>query len=90
MYVTFLCCSLLQFSSFIGFLTYKPKYMEMQYGQSASKSNFLIGELHCSDNLFYNGWTGRSSGIFFWDWTFLNLKYMKAACKLVWVSMGTE
>lgn len=46
MYFTFLCCSLLQFNSFIGFLTYKPKYMEQQYGQSTSKSNFLIGELH--------------------------------------------
>ncbi|NWX25330.1 SO1C1 protein, partial [Notiomystis cincta] len=43
MYLTFLCCSLLQFSGFIGFLTYKPKYMEQQYGQSTSKSNFLIG-----------------------------------------------
>ncbi|XP_026646101.1 solute carrier organic anion transporter family member 1C1-like [Zonotrichia albicollis] len=43
MYFTFLCCSLLQFSSFIGFVTYKPKYMEQQYGQSTSKSNFLIG-----------------------------------------------
>ncbi|NXM70183.1 SO1C1 protein, partial [Serilophus lunatus] len=43
MYFTFLCCSLLQFSSFIGFLTYKPKYMEQQYGQSTFKSNFLIG-----------------------------------------------
>ncbi|NXF85856.1 SO1C1 protein, partial [Eubucco bourcierii] len=43
MYFTFLCCSLLHFSGFIGFLTYKPKYMEQQYGQSASKSNFLIG-----------------------------------------------
>ncbi|XP_071589161.1 solute carrier organic anion transporter family member 1C1-like isoform X1 [Heliangelus exortis] len=43
MYFTFLCCSLLQFSSFIGFITYKPKYMEQQYGQSTSKSNFLIG-----------------------------------------------
>uniref|UniRef100_A0A8C8A928 Solute carrier organic anion transporter family member n=1 Tax=Otus sunia TaxID=257818 RepID=A0A8C8A928_9STRI len=43
MYFTFLCCSLLQFNSFIGFLTYKPKYMEQQYGQSTSKSNFLIG-----------------------------------------------
>ncbi|XP_056196895.1 solute carrier organic anion transporter family member 1C1-like [Falco biarmicus] len=43
MYFTFLCCSVLQFSSFIGFLTYKPKYMEQQYGQSTSKSNFLIG-----------------------------------------------
>ncbi|KFV10368.1 Solute carrier organic anion transporter family member 1C1, partial [Tauraco erythrolophus] len=42
-YFTFLCSSLLQFSSFIGFLTYKPKYMEQQYGQSTSKSNFLIG-----------------------------------------------
>ncbi|NXO82593.1 SO1C1 protein, partial [Sitta europaea] len=43
MYFTFLCCSLLQFSGFIGFVTYKPKYMEQQYGQSPSKSNFLIG-----------------------------------------------
>ncbi|NXI39340.1 SO1C1 protein, partial [Galbula dea] len=43
LYCTFLCSSLLQFSSFIGFLTYKPKYMEQQYGQSTSKSNFLIG-----------------------------------------------
>ncbi|XP_051471134.1 solute carrier organic anion transporter family member 1C1 isoform X3 [Apus apus] len=43
MYFTYLCYSLLQFSSFIGFITYKPKYMEQQYGQSASKSNFLIG-----------------------------------------------
>ncbi|NXT18968.1 SO1C1 protein, partial [Syrrhaptes paradoxus] len=43
MYFTFLCCSLLQFSSFIGFMTYKPKYLEQQYGQSVSKSNFLIG-----------------------------------------------
>uniref|UniRef100_A0A8C3FTR1 Solute carrier organic anion transporter family member n=1 Tax=Chrysemys picta bellii TaxID=8478 RepID=A0A8C3FTR1_CHRPI len=42
-YVTFLCCSLLQFSGFVGFLTYKPKYMEQQYGQSTSKSNFLTG-----------------------------------------------
>ncbi|XP_025948411.2 solute carrier organic anion transporter family member 1C1-like [Dromaius novaehollandiae] len=43
MYLTLLCSSLLQFSSFIGFFTYKPKYMEQQYGQSASKSNFIIG-----------------------------------------------
>ncbi|XP_067998016.1 solute carrier organic anion transporter family member 1C1-like [Melanerpes formicivorus] len=43
MYFTLLCSSLLQFSSFIGFLTYKPKYMEQQYDQSTSKSNFLIG-----------------------------------------------
>ncbi|KFP33906.1 Solute carrier organic anion transporter family member 1C1, partial [Colius striatus] len=43
MYFTFLCCALLQSSGFIGFLTYKAKYMEQQYGQSTSKSNLLIG-----------------------------------------------
>ncbi|NWH76825.1 SO1C1 protein, partial [Piaya cayana] len=43
LYFILLCSSLLQFNSFIGFLTYKPKYMEQQYGQSTSKSNFLIG-----------------------------------------------
>uniref|UniRef100_A0A8C8SSA0 Solute carrier organic anion transporter family member n=1 Tax=Pelusios castaneus TaxID=367368 RepID=A0A8C8SSA0_9SAUR len=43
MYLTFQCCSLLQFSSFVGFLTYKPKYLEQQYGQSVSKSNFITG-----------------------------------------------
>ncbi|NXA51318.1 SO1C1 protein, partial [Nothocercus julius] len=43
MYITLLFSSLLQFNSFVGFLTYKPKYLEQQYGQSASKSNFIIG-----------------------------------------------
>uniref|UniRef100_A0A6J0V237 Solute carrier organic anion transporter family member n=2 Tax=Pogona vitticeps TaxID=103695 RepID=A0A6J0V237_9SAUR len=40
-YFLFLCISLLQFSSFIGYLTYNPKYMEQQYGQAASKANFV-------------------------------------------------
>ncbi|KAM9311392.1 solute carrier organic anion transporter family member 1A6-like [Gastrophryne carolinensis] len=35
--------TLLQFNSFLGFLTYKPKYMEQQYGQSTSRSNFITG-----------------------------------------------
>ncbi|NXD10545.1 SO1C1 protein, partial [Nothocercus nigrocapillus] len=43
MYIMLLLGSLLQFNSFVGFLTYKPKYLEQQYGQSASKSNFIIG-----------------------------------------------
>ncbi|XP_053112162.1 solute carrier organic anion transporter family member 1B3-like isoform X2 [Hemicordylus capensis] len=43
MYFVLLCYSLLQFSSFIGYLTYNPKYMEQQYGQTASKSNFITG-----------------------------------------------
>ncbi|XP_060101802.1 solute carrier organic anion transporter family member 1B3-like [Heteronotia binoei] len=43
MYSLLLCISLLQFSSFIGYMTYNPKYMEQQYGQSASRSNFITG-----------------------------------------------
>ncbi|XP_054844851.1 solute carrier organic anion transporter family member 1B3-like [Eublepharis macularius] len=43
MYIVLLCASLLQFNSFIGYMTYQPKYIEQQYGQSASKSNFIIG-----------------------------------------------
>uniref|UniRef100_A0A8D0LC64 Solute carrier organic anion transporter family member n=1 Tax=Sphenodon punctatus TaxID=8508 RepID=A0A8D0LC64_SPHPU len=43
LYMTFLFCSLLQFNSFIGYITFKPKYMEQQYGQSTSKSNFITG-----------------------------------------------
>lgn len=44
MYFVLLCVSLLHFSSFIGFLTYSPKYLEQQYGQSTSQSNFFTGE----------------------------------------------
>ncbi|KAH0617120.1 hypothetical protein JD844_028798 [Phrynosoma platyrhinos] len=42
-YFTLLCVSLLQFNSFIGYLTYNTKYMEQQYGQPASKSNLVTG-----------------------------------------------
>ncbi|XP_042323632.1 solute carrier organic anion transporter family member 1B1-like [Sceloporus undulatus] len=42
-YFTLLCISLLQFNSFIGYLTYNTKYMEQQYGQPASKSNLVTG-----------------------------------------------
>ncbi|XP_064417102.1 solute carrier organic anion transporter family member 1C1-like [Latimeria chalumnae] len=42
-YFLFLVISILQFNSFIGFFTFMLKYMEQQYGQSASKANFLIG-----------------------------------------------
>ncbi|XP_062839240.1 solute carrier organic anion transporter family member 1B1 [Anolis carolinensis] len=42
-YVTLMCIALMQFSSFIGYLTYSPKYMEQQYSLPASKSNMMTG-----------------------------------------------
>uniref|UniRef100_A0A8C2XP26 Solute carrier organic anion transporter family member n=1 Tax=Cyclopterus lumpus TaxID=8103 RepID=A0A8C2XP26_CYCLU len=43
-YITFLFVTILQFNSLIGMVTYKPKYIEQHYGQSASKANFLMGK----------------------------------------------
>uniref|UniRef100_A0A3B5MG40 Solute carrier organic anion transporter family member n=1 Tax=Xiphophorus couchianus TaxID=32473 RepID=A0A3B5MG40_9TELE len=45
-YFLLLCASILKFNSFIGLLTFKAKYMEQQFGQSASRANFLIGVLN--------------------------------------------
>ncbi|XP_037701170.1 solute carrier organic anion transporter family member 1C1 isoform X2 [Choloepus didactylus] len=42
-YLLYLCASTVQFSSLFGMVTYKPKYIEQQYGQSSSKANFVIG-----------------------------------------------
>ncbi|XP_051471124.1 solute carrier organic anion transporter family member 1C1 isoform X2 [Apus apus] len=42
-YLLYLCASIIQFNSLIGMVTYKPKYIEQQYGQTSSKSNFVIG-----------------------------------------------
>lgn len=44
LYVIYLCITILQFNSLIGMVTYKPKYIEQHYGQSAYKANFLMGE----------------------------------------------
>lgn len=44
MYTIYLCVTIVQFNSLIGMVTYKPKYIEQHYGQSASKANFLMGE----------------------------------------------
>ncbi|OCT86001.1 solute carrier organic anion transporter family member 1C1 isoform X2 [Xenopus laevis] len=43
LFVIFMCLTLMQTNSFIGFITYKPKYMEQQYGQSIAKANFVTG-----------------------------------------------
>ncbi|XP_062373891.1 solute carrier organic anion transporter family member 1C1 [Sardina pilchardus] len=45
-YFLLLCGAVLKFNSFIGLLTFKAKYMEQQFGQSASRANFLIGVLN--------------------------------------------
>uniref|UniRef100_A0A672HMS2 Solute carrier organic anion transporter family, member 1E1 n=1 Tax=Salarias fasciatus TaxID=181472 RepID=A0A672HMS2_SALFA len=52
-YFLLLCGSILKFNSFIGMFTFKAKYMEQQFGQSASRANFLIGKEWdpvCSDS----------------------------------------
>ncbi|XP_030073109.1 solute carrier organic anion transporter family member 1B3 isoform X2 [Microcaecilia unicolor] len=43
LYVFYQLIFLLQTSSLIGVITYSVKYMEQQYGLSASRANFLIG-----------------------------------------------
>ncbi|KAK9525553.1 hypothetical protein VZT92_016246 [Zoarces viviparus] len=45
-YFLLLCGSVLKFNSFIGLFTFTAKYMEQQFGQSASRANFLIGVLN--------------------------------------------
>ncbi|XP_067345994.1 solute carrier organic anion transporter family member 1C1-like isoform X1 [Channa argus] len=45
-YFLLLCGSILKFNSLIGLFTFKAKYMEQQFGQSASRANFLIGVLN--------------------------------------------
>ncbi|KAG9280427.1 solute carrier organic anion transporter family member 1C1-like [Astyanax mexicanus] len=42
-YVLIILTGLVQVNGFIGMITFKPKYMEQTYGQSASKAIFLIG-----------------------------------------------
>ncbi|KAG7522502.1 solute carrier organic anion transporter family member 1C1-like isoform X1 [Solea senegalensis] len=45
-YIVYLCVTIIQFNSLIGMVTYKPKYIEQHYGQSASKANFLMGMIN--------------------------------------------
>nr|AAL66021.1 organic anion transporting polypeptide Oatp [Leucoraja erinacea] len=45
-YVLYLLSMVVQINSLIGMLTFKAKFIEQQYGQSASRSNFIIGVIN--------------------------------------------
>ncbi|XP_043093078.1 solute carrier organic anion transporter family, member 1D1 [Puntigrus tetrazona] len=45
-YILLLCTAFVQVNGFIGMITFKPKFMEQTYGQSASKAIFLIGTMN--------------------------------------------
>ncbi len=51
-YLLYLVSSVLAFTAFTVVITYTPKYLEQQFGQSASKTNFLIGN-SCHVFLFF-------------------------------------
>ncbi|KAI5158776.1 solute carrier organic anion transporter family member 1A2 [Manis pentadactyla] len=42
-YMLFIIISVIQFNAFVNMLSFMPKYMEQQYGRSASEAIFLIG-----------------------------------------------
>ncbi|XP_068134135.1 solute carrier organic anion transporter family member 1A2-like [Hyperolius riggenbachi] len=42
-FMLFLLVTVLQFSAFVGFISFTPKYLEQQYGKSASEAILLIG-----------------------------------------------
>ena len=44
-YLIYLCVTIIQLNSLIGMVTYKPKFIEQHFRQSASKANFLMGVL---------------------------------------------
>ncbi|KAF6736083.1 Solute carrier organic anion transporter family member 1C1 [Oryzias melastigma] len=45
-YLVYLCVTVIQLNSLIGMVTYKPKYIEQHFRQSASKANFLMGVIN--------------------------------------------
>uniref|UniRef100_A0A673LDY9 Major facilitator superfamily (MFS) profile domain-containing protein n=1 Tax=Sinocyclocheilus rhinocerous TaxID=307959 RepID=A0A673LDY9_9TELE len=60
-YLLYLVYSVLAFNAFAIVITYTPKYLEQQFGQSTSKTNFLIGNNLTSIppvalGMFLSGW----------------------------------
>ncbi|XP_043093771.1 solute carrier organic anion transporter family member 1C1-like [Puntigrus tetrazona] len=58
-YLLYMVFNVLAFNAFTIFITYSPKYLEQQFGQSASKTNFLIGVMFIPSaalGMFLSGW----------------------------------
>uniref|UniRef100_A0A673LIV3 Solute carrier organic anion transporter family member n=1 Tax=Sinocyclocheilus rhinocerous TaxID=307959 RepID=A0A673LIV3_9TELE len=58
-YLLYLVYSVLAFNAFAIVITYTPKYLEQQFGQSTSKTNFLIGVTSIPPvalGMFLSGW----------------------------------
>ncbi|KAJ7395568.1 hypothetical protein BTVI_153466 [Pitangus sulphuratus] len=49
-YMLFICITVLQFSAFDGMISFMPKYLEQQFGKSASDAIFLIASGFSSQN----------------------------------------
>ncbi|XP_029964495.1 solute carrier organic anion transporter family member 1C1-like [Salarias fasciatus] len=45
-FLIYLCVTIIQLNSLIGMVTYKPKYIEQHFRQSASNANFLMGMIN--------------------------------------------
>uniref|UniRef100_A0A3B3S4F5 Solute carrier organic anion transporter family member n=1 Tax=Paramormyrops kingsleyae TaxID=1676925 RepID=A0A3B3S4F5_9TELE len=59
-----LVVAVVQVNSFIGMITFKPKFMEQVYGQAPSRAIFMIGEL---SNWFLECNLGCSCSLKHWD-----------------------
>ncbi|XP_077090063.1 solute carrier organic anion transporter family member 1C1-like isoform X2 [Siphateles boraxobius] len=62
-YLLYLVSNVVAFNAFAIFITYTPKYLEQQFGQSASKTNFLIGVTSIplvALGMFLSGWIMKS------------------------------
>ncbi|KAK7149418.1 hypothetical protein R3I94_008914 [Phoxinus phoxinus] len=58
-YLLYLVSNVVAFNAFVIVITYTPKYLEQQFGQSASKTNFLIGVTSIPPvalGMFLSGW----------------------------------
>lgn len=60
----------MEFNAFVTIITYTPKYLEQQFGQSASKTNFLLGD-NCHD--YCNVYLFIFAGCLNWVWSYISV-----------------